>query len=94
MIFLVNRKLKIFGITIIALLLLVGVVSASQESHALVIKGVDQNNAKKYDDAISNFNKAIGLDPQDTDAWFYEGVALSQEHKISEANPAITMHFY
>jgi protein O-GlcNAc transferase len=88
-IFLVNNKLKIFGMTTIALLLLVGIVSASQESHALVIKGVDLNNAKKYDDAISNFNKAIDLDPQDSAAWFYKGAVLVQESKIKEADEAI-----
>jgi hypothetical protein len=58
-IFLVNRKLKIFGIITLTFLLLVGIVSASQESHALVTKGLDQFNARQYDDAISTFNKAI-----------------------------------
>ena len=64
----VNRKFKIFGITTLALLLLAGIVSASQESHALVIKGVGLNGAKQYDDGVLTFNKAIRLDPQDADA--------------------------
>ena len=51
-------------------------------------KGVDLNNATKYDDAISNFNKAIGLDPQDSAAWFYKGTALVQESKIKKADAA------
>jgi hypothetical protein len=36
----VNRKLKIYGITTLALLLLAGIVSASTESHALEIKSI------------------------------------------------------
>ena len=89
MIFLVKRKFKIFGIAILAFLLLVSIVSASQESQALVKKGVDLHNAKQYDDAISNFDKAIGLDPQDADAWYHKGVDLDLEFKSNEANVAM-----
>ena len=84
----VNRKLKIFGITTLALLILVGVVSASTESHALVTKGISLANSKQYDDALSNFNRAINLDPQDAEAWYFKGLALTQEFKIKEANAA------
>jgi tetratricopeptide (TPR) repeat protein len=86
---LVNRKLKIFGIITLALLLLVGIVSASQESQALVKKGNILGVAKQYDDAISNYDKAISLDPQDADVWYYKGLVLTQEFKINEANAAM-----
>jgi tetratricopeptide (TPR) repeat protein len=48
----------------------------------------------KYDDAISNFNKAIGLDPQDSTAWYYKAMALTQESKIKKLTQQLTMHFY
>jgi Flp pilus assembly protein TadD len=67
----------------------VGIVSASQESQALVATEIEQNAAKQYDDAILTFNKAISLDPKDADAWYYKGMALGSEFKINEANAAI-----
>ena len=69
----INRKLKIYGITISALFLLADIVSASTESHAFVTKGISLANSKQYDDAISNFNRAINLDPQDFEAWYLKG---------------------
>ena len=90
----VNRKLKIFEITTLALLLLAGIVSASPESHALVTKGISLANSKQYDDAISYFNRAISLDPQDAEAWYFKGLALTQEFKKKKQTQHLTMHFY
>ena len=89
----VNRKLKIYGITTLALLILAGIVSASTESHALVTKGIRLANSKQYDDAISNFNRAISLDPQNAEAWYFKGLALTQDFKIKEANAAFDRAF-
>ena len=89
MIFLENRKLRIFEIDILALLLLISIVSASQESQALDKKGVDLHHAKQYDDAILTFNKAISLDPQDADAWYHKGLNLDLQFKSNEVNAAM-----
>ena len=43
----VNRKLKIFEITTLALSLLACIVYASPESHALVTKGISLANSKQ-----------------------------------------------
>ena len=46
-------------------------------------------DSKQYDDAISTYNKAISLDPQDAEAWFDNGTVLIEEFKTNEANAAI-----
>jgi tetratricopeptide (TPR) repeat protein len=43
----------------------------------------------KYDEAIKAFEKAIEVDPQDANAWYYKGLSLERLNRTTEANAAI-----
>jgi tetratricopeptide (TPR) repeat protein len=51
----------------------------------LIDKGIVQNNAGNYDDAISLYNQALGQDPQNYLAWELKGLALRTLGKYEEA---------
>ena len=84
-----NEKLKIFGITEFALLMLVDIVAAFKKSQITATKGIKLNQAEQYTDGIIDFDDAIECDPQDADAWYYKGLDLIQEFKITEADAAM-----
>jgi tetratricopeptide (TPR) repeat protein len=44
--------------------------------------GVALNNSEKYKDAITNFDKAIKLNPKYAEAYYNKGIALSWLDKI------------
>src|SRR5215475_6672757 len=39
----------------------------------------------RYDEAISSYDQAIALDPEDAAAWYGRGVVLRDLHRINEA---------
>lgn len=49
-------------------------------------QGNELYNQGKYDQAISNYNKSIELDPQNPDAWQAKGYALNKLGRNKEAN--------
>jgi len=76
----VNRKhtvIMALGITVLASLMLVSIVGAAQSSIAAWIKqGSELMNSEKYNEAIKAYEKAIEINPNDSDAWYNKGVAL------------------
>ena len=47
-------------------------------------------SAGKFDEAIQSYDKAIELDPQNTQAWYDKGTALSALGRTTEASEAFT----
>lgn len=85
----VNRKLKVFGITELELVMLVGILAAFKKSQTSAMKGIRLNQAKPYNNSIIDLNKAIEIDTPDADEWYYKGLDLIQEFKITEADAAM-----
>lgn len=48
------------------------IAGATQESASWVTKGLAHFDLNKYDESIKAFEKAIEIDPQNTDAWIYK----------------------
>ena len=55
----------------LASLMLVSIVGAAQSSTAAWIKqGNELMNSEKYNEAIKAYEKAIEINPNDSDAWY------------------------
>ena len=55
---------------------------------AWISKGDSLNLQDKYDEAILAYDRAIELDPQNVDAWYDKGLALSALGRTTEATEA------
>jgi tetratricopeptide (TPR) repeat protein len=53
------------------------------------IKGESSLNQKKYDEAAANFSEAIKVDPNNSELYYYQAVALTNAKKFDEAMAAI-----
>jgi len=51
----------------------------------MVFKGKSLQNLDRYDEAISAFDKSLGIDPNNALSWFAKGEALSNSGKYEEA---------
>ncbi len=83
-----NRKytvLMVLGIIVLASLILVSIAGAIQSTNVWSHKGSELMNSEKYDEAIKAYDKAIEVNPLDSRAWYYKGVALSELGKLDEA---------
>jgi len=83
-----NRKYTVWmvlGIIVLASLILVSIAGAVQSTNVWSHKGSELMNSEKYDEAIKAYDKAIEINPLDSRAWYYRGVALSELGKFDEA---------
>lgn len=53
----------------------------TKEPKKLLEKGIDYYNKGKYQKAIEFFNKAIGSEPKNPDAWYFKGNAYKMLEK-------------
>ncbi len=49
------------------------------------LKGFAHDKLNEHDEAIKAYDKAIEINPQDSDAWYNKGVALDKLDKSDEA---------
>jgi tetratricopeptide (TPR) repeat protein len=54
-------------------------------SHAVLNKGLDYLDRKMYDDAIAEFNKAIEINPDYTDAYYNRGLSNAKKGNLDQA---------
>jgi Flp pilus assembly protein TadD len=52
-------------------------------------KGDSRGRLNKYDEAITAYDKAIEINPNDSDAWYNKGVALDNLNKFILPSNAI-----
>lgn len=64
-----NTFIAILGIIILAILILVSIASATQDSDTWYNKGVVLSQLNKSGEAIKACDKAIEIDPQNLMAW-------------------------
>jgi|GEM_PF-1542565 len=57
----------------------------SDDIDALIEKGVNLRNFGKYDEALQIFEKVIGLEPSNAQAWHNKGIILGILKKYNEA---------
>src|ERR1035437_10567938 len=73
------------GITALALLIIVGIAGATQSTNVWFHKGSELMSSEKYNEAIKAYDKAIGINPNDSDVWYAKGIALNHLDKYEEA---------
>lgn len=54
----------------------------SYERHICSLKGTSLSSLEKYAEAIRCFDKALEIDPNDTNSWYKKGNALFELGKI------------
>jgi tetratricopeptide (TPR) repeat protein len=87
-----NRKHTIItalGTIALAFLMLVSIAGAAQSTNVWFHKGNELMSSEKYNEAIKAYNKAIEINPRDSDAWYNEGLALDH---LNRSDEAITGH--
>ena len=62
------------GIALLTFLILVSIAGATQDSDAWIAKGNTLFGLNKYDEAITAYDKAIEINPQDSIAWTTQGI--------------------
>ena len=77
--------IMVLGITTMVLLMLVSIASVVQSTNVLVHKGSELMSSEKYIDAIKAYDKAIEINPPDSNAWTNKGLALDNLNKHEEA---------
>ena len=89
---------------LITLALLISAVSFGQTAEEYFNSGSDKHNLKDYNGAISDYNKAIEINPNLADAYLNRGVskdelkdfngAISDYNKAIEINPNLAVAYY
>jgi tetratricopeptide (TPR) repeat protein len=62
-----------------------GSITNPQDADAWVNKGLTLEDQRKYDEAVTAYDKAIELDPGNVEAWFRKGFTLRLQGKYDEA---------
>src|SRR5271157_2628413 len=75
----------VFEITLLALLILMSVAGAALLADISNSTSNNVSNSNKYDEAIKTLDKALEINPQDSNAWLYKGNVLSDLNKSDEA---------
>ncbi len=70
-----GNKSKIAVFVLVSTLLVFGNVFAQENAKEAVSKGLKYLNRWKYDEAITEFNKAIKLNPNSAEAYYSRGLA-------------------
>ena len=77
--------MTVLGIASMMLLMLVNIAGAAQSSNAWVQEGRMLTNSGKYNEAITAYDKAIEINPQNSLAWNGKGIVLDELGKFDEA---------
>jgi|GEM_PF-3055813 len=73
------------GVLILAILLMVSPVAAADLGEQYYGDGVNFSHAGKYADALTAYDKAVFIRPNNADAWLERGVALENLGRYSDA---------
>jgi tetratricopeptide (TPR) repeat protein len=91
-----GKKSKIAVFLLLSTLLVFGNIFAQENAKEAVGKGLRYLRNYKYDEAITEFNKAIKLDPNNVEAYYSRGFAyyynFNYDQAMSDANKAIELN--
>ena len=74
--------ITVLGITALALLMLVSIAGAAQSSDVWLKKGIALEILNKHEEAIKVCDKAIEINPNDSDAWYNKKIYLNKLNKL------------
>jgi tetratricopeptide (TPR) repeat protein len=80
-----SKTCIVCGIILILLLVCVPATAVNQTAVDYFREGNDFYGLRRYDDALRSYDKAIEIDPNFADAWYYRGLALSKLDRYNEA---------
>ena len=74
--------ITVLGITALALLMLVSIAGAAQSSDVWLKKGIALEILNKHEEAKKACDKAIEINPNDSDAWYNKKIYLNKLNKL------------
>ena len=79
-----NSLILVMPILVI-MLIIVGLTAFAPNAEKYIAEGVSLYNEENYDEALEKFDKALELNPNLAEVWFYKGIILQTKDMNKEA---------